>query len=125
GFAGGLPGNGPALAGAAPAPPGAAGGFGGPGGPPANAKFGMAPTADRAADAERKRHAAQLGRELADSIKTSGVGNAATGGQLGDFFQYAIDHPVSLARQKSALLPIVGKTVEGARVSIYNAAVQP
>jgi hypothetical protein len=32
---------------------------------------------------------------------------------------------VDLARQKSALLPIVNKDVEGKRVSIYNPAVQP
>ncbi len=31
-----------------------------------------------------------------------------------------IDKPVSLPRQKSALLPIVNKDVEGTRVSIYN-----
>jgi hypothetical protein len=31
-----------------------------------------------------------------------------------------IDHPVSLPRQKSAMLPIVQKDVEAARVSIYN-----
>ena len=36
-----------------------------------------------------------------------------------------IDRPVDLARQKSALLPIVNKDVEGKRVSIYNPAVQP
>jgi len=35
-----------------------------------------------------------------------------------------IDRPVDLARQKSALLPIVNKDVEGKRVSIYNQAVQ-
>jgi len=52
------------------------------------------------------------------------VGNAATAAALGDFFQYTIDHPVSLARQKSAMLPIVGKDVEGQKVSIYNQAVQ-
>jgi hypothetical protein len=62
--------------------------------------------------------------ELARRIGTGGVGNAATAGALGDFFQYVIDHPVTLSRQKSALLPIVGKDVEGARVSIYNPAVQ-
>ena len=44
---------------------------------------------------------------------------------LGDYFQYVIDRPVDLARQKSALLPIVNKDVEGKRVSIYNPAVQP
>src|SRR4029079_7464775 len=42
---------------------------------------------------------------------------------LGDFFQYAIDEKVSLARQKSALLPIVNKDVEGNKVSIYNETV--
>jgi hypothetical protein len=51
-----------------------------------------------------------------------GVRSAATASQLGDFFQYALDRPVSLARQKSALLPIVNKEVEGERVSIYNQA---
>jgi hypothetical protein len=61
-----------------------------------------------------------MGRRLA----TGAVGNAATTGALGDFFQYTIDHPVSLARQKSAMLPIVGKEVEGQKVSIYNENVQ-
>jgi hypothetical protein len=69
--------------------------------------------------------ARQLERELASQLGRTAVGSAATAGKLGDFFQYAIDHPVSLARQKSALLPIVGKEVEGTRVSIYNPAVQP
>jgi len=69
--------------------------------------------------------ARRLGRDLSGRLGTGAVGSAATGGKLGDFFQYAIDHPVSLARQKSALLPIVGKEVEGTRVSIYNPAVQP
>ena len=55
---------------------------------------------------------------------TGSVGNAATAGALGDFFQYVIDHPVTLPRQKSALLPIVGKDIEGTRVSIYNEGVQ-
>ena len=49
---------------------------------------------------------------------------AATAAKMGDFFQYAIDRPVSLQRQKSALLPIVGKDVEASRVSIYNERVQ-
>ena len=40
------------------------------------------------------------------------VSSAATAAKLGDFFQYAIDRPVSLQRQKSALLPIIGKDVE-------------
>ena len=75
-------------------------------------------------EAVRKKHAADVGKELAGRLGTASVGNAATAGALGDFFQYTIDHPVSLARQKSAMLPIVGKDVEGQKVSIYNQNVQ-
>jgi len=66
----------------------------------------------------------QLANNLAGRIATGVVDPEATGAALGDFFQYAVDHPVSLARQKSALLPIVKKDIEGVRVSIYNQAVQ-
>jgi len=49
-----------------------------------------------------------------------GVTAAAQAAELGEFFEYAISTPVSLARQKSAMLPIVNAAVEGAKVSIYN-----
>src|SRR5437588_7565902 len=54
------------------------------------------------------------------NLAGTGVSTMATATKLGDFFQYAIDKPVTLPRQKSALLPIVNKDVEGTRVSIYN-----
>jgi hypothetical protein len=54
-----------------------------------------------------------------------GVQSAATAQQLGDSFEYVLDEPVSLPRQKSALLPIVNKEVEGQRVSIYNQNTHP
>ena len=54
----------------------------------------------------------------------AGVASAATAAKLGDFFQYAIDKPVTLPRQKSALLPIINKDVEGTRVTIYNERTQ-
>jgi len=53
-------------------------------------------------------------------LERGAVASAATAANLGDFFQYVIDHPVSLPRQKSAMLPIVSTDVEGAKVSIYN-----
>ena len=58
-------------------------------------------------------------RETASRAWTSAAAcrRAATASSLGDYFQYIIDHPVDLARQKSALLPIVNKDVEGKRVS--------
>jgi hypothetical protein len=49
---------------------------------------------------------------------------AAQASALGDYFQYALKDPISLARQKSALLPIVNQEVGGERFSIYNEAVQ-
>src|SRR5947209_6712632 len=58
------------------------------------------------------------------NLRTTGVAAAATAAKLGDFFQYAIDRPVTLPRQKSAMLPIVAKDVEAMRVSIYNERTQ-
>jgi hypothetical protein len=52
------------------------------------------------------------------------VATAAAAEKLGDFFQYVVERPVTLPRQKSALLPIVGKDVEASRVSIYNEGAQ-
>jgi hypothetical protein len=49
-----------------------------------------------------------------------GVASVATTTELGEYFEYALEKPVSLPRQKSALLPIVNQPVEGTRVSIYN-----
>jgi hypothetical protein len=67
----------------------------------------------------------QLGlqKELADTMDLGkGVRSAATGQQLGESFQYVIDQPVTVARQKSAMLPVVTQPVEGERLSIYNEA---
>jgi hypothetical protein len=47
---------------------------------------------------------------------------AANASQLGELFQYAV-HNVTLARQKSAMIPIVAESVDVTKVSIYNAAV--
>src|SRR5262249_56773367 len=67
-----------------------------------------------------------LERDLKERMHLgAGVSAAASAARLGDFFRYVLDRPVSLPRQKSALLPIVGKEVQGARVSIYNEATQP
>jgi hypothetical protein len=81
---------------------------------------------DKAFDDGDGTYAGRVEKQLQESLQlgASGVASAATASKLGDFFQYAIDRPVSLARQKSALLPIVNKDVEGTRVSIYNERTQ-
>ncbi len=63
-------------------------------------------------------------QKMVQQMDGSGVQSAATAAKLGDSFQYGIKHPVNLARQKSALLPIISDDIEGTRVSIYNPAVQ-
>ena len=54
-----------------------------------------------------------------------GVASVAAATELGEYFQYAIEQPVSLPRQKSALLPVVHQDVSGSKVSIYNEQVHP
>jgi hypothetical protein len=75
--------------------------------------------------AAHARYAGAIRRDLAERLDLGrSVASAASAGQLGDYFQYALDKPVSLARQKSALLPIVAKDVQAQRVSIYNEGTQ-
>ena len=86
------------------------GGFGGGG-------AGAAPSADFGREVELQlKERMDLGHQGGQSM--------ATAAKLGDFFQYSIDKLVSLPRQKSAMLPIVNKDVEGTRVSIYNERTQ-
>jgi hypothetical protein len=60
---------------------------------------------------------------LAEGI-SAGINAAAQGAEAGELFQYVIKTPVSLPRQKSAMLPIVSENVAGEKVSIYNQQVQ-
>ncbi len=54
----------------------------------------------------------------------SGVATAATGNELGDLFEYRIDDPVTVPRNRSALIPIVQTKMDGERISIYNEEVR-
>ena len=54
-----------------------------------------------------------------------GVASVAQAETVGELFRYSIDTPVTLARQKSAMLPIVNGAVKGEKLSIYNSAVHP
>jgi hypothetical protein len=65
-----------------------------------------------------------LGRAGGRRIDITKGAVAAAPVEAGESFRYEIKEPVSLARQKSALLPILNQTVEAQRVSIYNHGVQ-
>jgi hypothetical protein len=60
-----------------------------------------------------------------DFSVSQGVSALAKAGEVGTLFQYAIEKPVSLQRQQSALLPIVNAPIAGERVSIYNESTHP
>ncbi len=61
---------------------------------------------------------------LSDALvnERGGIQTAATGSELGDLFEYRIANPVTVSRNRSALIPIVQTRMEGERVSIYNEA---
>jgi hypothetical protein len=59
--------------------------------------------------------------EMAEPLNIEqGVESLAEAGEVGEMFKYAIATPVSLARQQSAMLPIVNAEVEAKKVDIYN-----
>ena len=80
----------------------------------ANAPAAAADTATKSGAAlERAKLRADA---MADAVAESGARTR----ELGDLFEYRIDHPVTVARNRSALVPIVGSKVETTRVSLYD-----
>lgn len=59
----------------------------------------------------------------ADDLAKFAASSQATAGQAGETFLYTLDAPVSLERQRSAMLPILTAPVQGQRVSIYDSTV--
>jgi Carboxypeptidase regulatory-like domain len=61
-------------------------------------------------------------KSLAEAITSdnSGVVAEAEGGEVGDLFEYQIAQPVTVPRDRSALIPIVQTRMEGERVSIFD-----
>lgn len=49
-------------------------------------------------------------------------GAQATTAEVGEVFQFQVDEPVSIERQRSAMIPIISTNISGRRVSIYNAS---
>jgi hypothetical protein len=70
-------------------------------------------------EAEAQEEGVLTERNLGNSVRS--VANAS---EVGNFFQYLIDTPVTLPRQQSAMLPIVTGDVKAEKVSIYNQSVQ-
>lgn len=54
----------------------------------------------------------------------SGVTAAAKGEEIGDLFEYRIERPVTVMRNRSALIPIIQTKMEGERIAVYNESVR-
>ncbi|QQS41844.1 MAG: hypothetical protein IPM63_02550 [Acidobacteriota bacterium] len=51
---------------------------------------------------------------------SAGVETAAKGNEIGDLFEYEVEQPVTVERNRSALIPIIQTKMEGERISIFN-----
>lgn len=58
----------------------------------------------------------------AEAQASAALNSSARAGEVGEVFQYRLDSPVSIERQRSAMLPILGAKIPGRRVSIYSGA---
>ncbi|HEY7308616.1 MAG TPA: DUF4139 domain-containing protein [Gemmataceae bacterium] len=67
-----------------------------------------------------REQAKKAGSAIAEFDPTDSVNAAALAETIGDQARYTIDHKLNLARQRSALLPLVNQEVSGRRVSIFN-----
>ena len=96
--------------------------------PPAEAEYD-----ERAAEAASTvRRALKRERAAPQSAGGGGRGGAASSmpvqvreRKLGDLFEYAIEHPVTIRRNQSALVPIVLRSFEGKPVLLHNRQTRP
>ena len=102
----------------------AIGGFGGGGGGGAGGARGVSINAAQLRDSVQAQAAeSTFGLDGSLSLQ-QGVTSQADTGAAGELFEYEIKTPVTLARQRSAMLPIVNQEAGGEKVSIYNETVQ-
>lgn len=52
-----------------------------------------------------------------------GVASMAMAEDKGELFEYRLDQPVTLGKHQSALLPIIGQSLQGQKVAVYNQSV--
>ncbi|QOJ15370.1 MAG: hypothetical protein HRU75_12320 [Planctomycetia bacterium] len=95
-----------------------------PGAPPAPAAAAIGGAGGRFNDALAESTTA--GAEFMKlDLEGGGVASVAEAQEAGELFEYVISEPVSIGRQRSAMLPIVNQAVTAEKVSIYNPATHP
>ncbi|MFY9222455.1 MAG: hypothetical protein WAQ98_07295 [Blastocatellia bacterium] len=58
-------------------------------------------------------------RPLTENLESS-TSSVAVGRNIGELFEYKVDHPVTIKRNSSALIPIISTKIEGERIAIFN-----
>jgi hypothetical protein len=90
---------------------------GAPGAPPAPAMSAVGGLARGRADSREQK----AGRPMSGADMSGYAAAAqAQAAESGEVFQYELSTPVTIQRQRSAMLPILSSNVGGRRVSIYN-----
>jgi hypothetical protein len=113
-------------AGYPPSSPGQLGGF--MNNPGVTAQLQNQQAQNRPVNGKNEDHLASFVGSLASGLSVSdiltsgdsGVEAAASGSEVGELFEYRIEQPVTVRRDRSALIPILQTQLEGERVSIYN-----
>jgi hypothetical protein len=77
--------------------------------------------ANKDSGVDRDRLEALAGVRLSDYAAAS----QAQAGEIGEVFEYRLKAPVTIERQRSAMIPILSSAFEGRRVSIFNRADSP
>lgn len=88
----------------------------------AEALMAFAPAAAMAEPVARKRGLRSAAREKA---APSSMPAQVRERKLGDLFEYEIEHPVTIRRNQSALVPIVLRPFEGRQALLYNRQTRP
>ncbi len=78
-----------------------------------------APAPPPAASAPMMKTLGGAGRARREAMERSAPVQTVTQ-EVGDLFEYKVDRPVTVHRNQSALVPIVGRPFEGKRVLLYN-----
>mgnify|MGYP006269699995 CR=1 FL=1 len=79
-----------------------------------------APAAAAKPAAEARALLAESDEMQAVAANAGSIQSVAQGVALGELFRYEIAKPVSIGRQRSAMLPIVSESIEAEKVSIYD-----
>jgi hypothetical protein len=80
----------------------------------------LSPANPGAADSDRPTSVPEPSLSARIAGGQSGVVAAAEGGEIGDLFEYKIEQPVTVRRDRSALIPILQTRMEGSRVSVFR-----